>query len=70
MSALYWQEFDCTVASRAIEHESTIHVHHDSERAACVSFLDFIARSRAEWEAGRRYWCIRGPGGIVRGVLG
>lgn len=68
MTALYWQDFDCTPTSRAIEHESTIHLHHDTERAACAEFVAFIAISVAEWHAGRRYYCIRGPGGLVRGV--
>lgn len=36
-----------TPASRAIEHASTVHDHHATER----------------------YCCIRGPGGIVRGVV-
>lgn len=43
MTALYWQDFDCTAASRAIEHESTVHQHVASDREACMAFLGFIA---------------------------
>lgn len=68
MSAMYWPDFDCNSASRAIEHADVIHLHHANERAACLEFLRFIAASVAEWHAGRRYYCIRGPGGLVRGV--
>lgn len=68
MTALYWQDFDCTSETRAIEHESTIHQHYTSERQACEAFVRFIAISVNEWLADRRYYCIRGPGGLIRGV--
>lgn len=68
MTTLYWPDFDCTAASRAIEHESTVHEHYDSHQAAARGWLADQEVAVADWHAGRRYKCIRGPGGIVRGV--
>lgn len=80
MSALYWTEHDCTAESRVIEHETTVHHHHANERAACLDYLGYQPRSHCgssggcaapdacEWHHGSRYWCIRGPGGLLRGV--
>lgn len=68
MSAVYWPDFDCTPASRRIEHADVIHEHHDTDAAACLAFLAFMAISLDEYRQGRRYRCIRGPGGLVRGV--
>lgn len=80
MSALYWQGFDCTPESRNIEHADTAHRHHANEYAACVEYVDLLWRSHCgsqgdcvrpsacEWHHGSRYWCVRGPGGLLRGV--
>lgn len=71
MSALYWADFDCTETSRQIAHPSTVHVHTGDEQAACRAFL----KVEAEWpdltdeQRGGRYRCVRGPGGLVRGVI-
>lgn len=68
MKAIYWSELNCTHQTRKIEHVNTIHEHFDDEQDACRAFLSFMAISEDEWLAGRRYRCIRGPGGIVRSV--
>lgn len=68
MTALYWEDFDCTPGSRGIEHGSTVHMHFDDERTACLQFIQFIGISVVEWVAERRYYCIRGPRGLVRGI--
>lgn len=68
MTALYWPDLDCTAESRAIAHRDTVHDHHATERAACEAWLAWMAISEARWYAGDRYRCIRGPGGIMRGV--
>ena len=76
MTAVYWDrdEYDCTAASRAIMHVDAIHVHVDTDRAACLALLAY----RREYEhalrlAGQppdpRYRCIRGPGGLIRSVV-
>lgn len=68
MTALYYADLDCTPASRAIAHPDTVHKHFTSEREACLEFIDHLGKSFDRWDAGDRYRCIRGPGGIVRGV--
>lgn len=74
VTALYWPDFDCTPESRAIEHGTVVHRHHTTERAACLDWLDYIGTCTAQLqERGRtdptlHYRCIRGPGGLVRGV--
>ena len=74
MSALYWDDFDCTPASRAIEHPSTVHLHFDNEQDACRALLKLARDYWPEpgkaslYEAGERYHCVCGPGGLVRGV--
>jgi hypothetical protein len=76
VSALYWQDLDCTAESRAIECDRVIHRHHATERDACLDFLAYIETCNAQLqERGRtdpalHYRCIRGPGGILRGVVG
>ena len=70
MTALYWLDFDCTAESRLIEHIDTIHVHCRTEAEACTEYVRLLACSHADWYAGRRYICLRGPGGLVRGVKG
>ena len=70
MTAVYWppDEYDCTPQSRAIEHPSTVHSHHDSERAACEALLWLLDNYNALHERGERYHCVRGPGGLLRDV--
>lgn len=68
MSAMYYTDFDCTPASRAIAHADTVHMHYASEHHACLEFLSWLSMSKALHDAGKRYYCIRGPGGLVRGV--
>jgi hypothetical protein len=70
MSALYWPDFDCTPASRRMQRSDTVHVHTTDEQVACRAFLGLVD----EWPAFRdsgteRYRCVRGPGGLVRGVV-
>lgn len=69
MTALYYPDFDCTPASRAIEHASTVHDHHATERAAIQAYRAWLAISCEQTARGERYCCIRGPGGIVRGIV-
>lgn len=84
MTVLYWprDELDCTDASRRIAHESTVHMHFDTDREAgeafvalfgpWIAFDDFgngiHANYPALFAANARYHCIRGPGGLVRDV--
>lgn len=68
MSALYWSDFDCTSESRKIEYPSTVHAHHADERQACLAFLQLADEYSVLHERGERYHCVRGPGGLVRGV--
>jgi hypothetical protein len=70
VSALYWPDLDCTPASRAIEHELTVHQHFADEHAACLAFLGYRAATPGYPPPNLRYRCIRGPRGIVRGVIG
>jgi hypothetical protein len=69
VTALYYPDTDCTWTSRAIEHLSTVHDHHDTERAVVAAYRAWLAVSGDQWEQGNRYRCIRGPGGLVRGVV-
>jgi hypothetical protein len=73
-SLIYYEDHDCTVESRAIAHKDMIHQHFDHEHDALVAFVSYM---RSCWEQLRRlghtslnmkYRCIRGPGGVVRGV--
>lgn len=74
MTALYWPDLDCTPGSRAIAHADTVHDHHATERAACLDFLEYIGtcteqlRTMGRTDPALHYRCIRGPGGLVRGV--
>lgn len=68
MTALYWPDLDCTPESRLIADPRTVHDHHATERPACEAFLAWMAIAEERWHAGDRYRCIRGPGGLVRGV--
>lgn len=73
MSALYWPpELDCNALSRQIEHEATVHEHFTNEHRACLAFLGY--RQATPLHAGMppidmRFRCIRGPRGLVRGVV-
>ena len=82
MSALYWPDFDCTASSRGIEHSSTEPYHCSTDREAALTFLDVLGfwipqqdgfgtfeKYGARHGVGLRYACIRGPGGLVRGVM-
>lgn len=69
VSALYWPDFDCTPDSRRIAHTSTVHAHHDDELSACLAFLRLASEYSVLHERGERYHCVRGPGGLVRGVI-
>jgi len=78
MSALYWPDFDCTSDSRRIEHSSMEHFHCVTDREAALTFLNVLGLwiDKGEYQnygtrhgAGLRYACIRGPGGLVRGVM-
>lgn len=72
MSALYWPDLDCDELSRSIEHEATVHQHFASEQAACLAFLAYREVTPA-WKGvppiDLRFRCIRGPRGLVRGVV-
>lgn len=74
MTAPYWPDLDCTSASRAIAHPLTVHEHFADEQAACRALLAYLGtcteqlHDRGETDADMKYRCIRGPGGLVRGV--
>lgn len=70
MTAIYWppDEYDCTSASRATEHPSTKHLHFDDELEACAALVDLDRNFPQLYERGERYHCVRGPGGLLRGV--
>lgn len=71
MSALYWPDLDCDALSRSIEHEATVHEHFGNELAACEAFLGYRGATPAHLGVPplpMRFRCIRGPGGLVRGV--
>lgn len=71
MRVLYWPRgvFDCTAASRAIEHPSIEH-HHCVTDAEVVKLFDHHASTASrQWVSGFRYRCITGPGGLVRDVI-
>ena len=73
MSALYWPpELDCNDLSRSIEHEATVHQHFSREREACLAFIGYREATPlgAMPPIDLRFRCIRGPRGIVRGVIG
>lgn len=67
MRPLYWPNTACTSATRAIEHESMLHEHHVTDRAAAEAFMRVLHMPPHERP---RYLCITGPGGLVRGVEG
>jgi hypothetical protein len=82
MSALYWPDFDCTPETRRIAHPATVHVHCKTEREACLAFIDLFGewidgvdgfgiyeKWSARYDSDHRYACVRGPGGLVRGVV-
>jgi hypothetical protein len=70
VTALYWplDEYDCTPATRAIEHPSTVHLHFTSETKACAAFVELRHNFTTLYDRGDRYHCIRGPRGLLRGV--
>lgn len=72
MSALYWPDLDCTPESREIAHPDTVHQHFERELQACHAFIDWRVANPVGTmpPPGQRYQCIRGPRGIVRGVIG
>lgn len=69
MSALYWPDLDC---APAIAHEDTVHQHFERELPACHAFIAWrLANPLGTMPPpGQRYQCIRGPRGLVRGIIG
>lgn len=67
---LYWprDEYDCTEESRRIEHPSTEHYHCESDADVIRVMDEHAALHPIPWINGRRYRCVTGPGGLVRGV--
>jgi ferredoxin-NADP reductase len=70
MTAVYWErdEYDCTAESRAISVATTEHHHVATDREAIRLYLSLYDSRDAHWNAGRRYHCICGPHGMLRGV--
>ena len=68
MRALYWLDLDCQLD---ISHSETVHQHFDREEDACRAFISWrIAYPAGTMPPpGKRYRCIRGPKGLVRGVV-
>jgi hypothetical protein len=77
----YWpkDDFTCDDKSRAISHPDMKHVHCKTDQEAAKAFLDHtinfhchsdvcIKPTTCLYHNDKRYWCITGPGGLVRGI--
>lgn len=78
-------EYDCTEASRRLARPDTVHLHCDSDSKALAELLrhragyhcsapggeaeDCAVRPVCLYHSHKRYWCITGPNGLVRGVI-